>query len=182
MTGEGTGGQAAAPHTKFACIVCLKSYFGTVTLARDSVCLMCRAELANVGTYQVEHKSFYLDQEAVGANSVVRGETFVKDDSGKPPLDMLALLDDGFAVEIAKAIEWGGRHYGFDNWKKAGMTWRRYLGAPIRHIFKFIRGESIDPVTGIHHLAHAVVSLMFVFVAERDSLGVDDRIKTEIGR
>lgn len=102
-------------------------------------------------------------------------KTFVKDDAGKSPLDALALIDDGFGVAMSGGLEFGANFYAWDNWKKPGVTWRRYCGAMVRHAWAFFRGESIDAKTGVHHLALVAVNAMFLFVLERDRLGTDDR-------
>lgn len=102
---------------------------------------------------------------------------FVKHDSGKPELDYLALLPIGPAVEVGKALEHGGKKYGFENWKK-GTNWRRYLAACLRHLFAWARGEDKDPETGLSHLAHAAACILILMGLQGENLGTDDRVKT----
>jgi hypothetical protein len=40
---------------------------------------------------------------------------------------------------------------------------RRYFDAMQRHVWAWRRGESLDPETGMHHLAHAACCLFFLY-------------------
>ena len=40
---------------------------------------------------------------------------------------------------------------------------RRYFDALQRHVWSWKQGEQIDPESGIHHLAHAMCCLMFLY-------------------
>lgn len=96
-------------------------------------------------------------------------------DAGKTPLaDFDTFFDEGFAAEIGAAFRYGAIKYGKDNWK-AGMSWCRCLNSCRRHLLAFWRGEKTDPESGVHHLALAVCSIMFLFVYERDNIGKDTR-------
>lgn len=62
------------------------------------------------------------------------------------------------------------------NWAK-GFTWSRLIGAALRHLFAFARGEDRDPESGLSHLAHAGCCILFLITHERCKLGTDDRFK-----
>lgn len=64
------------------------------------------------------------------------------------------------------------------NWAK-GFTWSRLIGAALRHLFAFARGEDRDPESGLSHLAHAGCCILFLITHERCKLGTDDRYKME---
>jgi Domain of unknown function (DUF5664) len=79
----------------------------------------------------------------------------VKHDSGKPDFTYISyeLLE-----QIALVREFGAKKYSRDNWK-LGFKVTRSLAAVLRHIFLFLRGETLDPESGLSHLAHAACGL-----------------------
>jgi hypothetical protein len=76
--------------------------------------------------------------------------------------------------EVARVLEFGARKYAPNNWRK-GMSWSRLVGAALRHLAAFERGEICDPETGLPHLGHLGCCLMFLIVYQREGLGTDDR-------
>lgn len=98
---------------------------------------------------------------------------FKKYDEDKAPLDLLPPLG---LWEIANAFAAGAAKYDPDNWRK-GTGWRRYAGAGLRHIIAWVTGESIDPGSGVHHLACAAASCMMLLELELTQTGTDDRVK-----
>jgi hypothetical protein len=106
---------------------------------------------------------------------------FKKDDSGKPRFELLPSVA---LEEVAKVLTYGAKKYthdgidGSDNWR-LGTTWRRYIGASLRHIFAFLRGEDSDPETGCSHLAHAVCCLLFLLEFQLVGGGTDDRVQAQ---
>ena len=100
-------------------------------------------------------------------------EQGLKYDDGKPPMDLLP----GEALEaIAQALAFGAKKYGRDNWRK-GFNWSRLLGAGLRHLSAFGRGERKDPESGLSHLAHAGAMLLFLLTHEVTGIGTDDLYK-----
>lgn len=94
-------------------------------------------------------------------------------DDGKLPLQ---LLDPAALEEVAKVLAFGAKKYAPNNWRK-GLSYTRVLGATLRHLFAFARGEDNDPETGLSHIAHAKCELMFLLsyiVSKRSDL--DDRV------
>lgn len=103
--------------------------------------------------------------------------TALKYDSEKPRLELLSAP----ALEaIAQVMAYGARKYTTDsapgehNWRK-GFKWSRLLGAALRHLFAYLRGEDKDPESGLSHLAHAGCCVMFLLEHEICGLGTDDR-------
>lgn len=94
-----------------------------------------------------------------------------KDDSGKVALDLVA---PGYVEGTAAVLQFGSVKYAPYNWAK-GMKWSRVFAALMRHMYKWWRGEKVDPETGISHLYHASCCLMFLSEYETYTLGEDDR-------
>lgn len=98
---------------------------------------------------------------------------FVKHDQGKSRVD---LIPSAALEELGHVLRIGAEKYDDDNWRR-GANWRRYIGAALRHIYAFARGEDRDLETGYSHLAHCMACLCFLFEYARCGIGVDDRWK-----
>lgn len=83
----------------------------------------------------------------------------VKHDAGKPRWDLLPWE----AVEaVVLVLTYGATKYGPDNWRRVpGARWR-YLGAALRHVAAWARGQRLDAESGLPHLAHAAASILFL--------------------
>lgn len=95
----------------------------------------------------------------------------IKHDSGKPRLE---LLPSEALEEIAKVLTFGAEKYDDWNWAK-GFKYSRLLGALLRHVLAFMRGEDKDPETGLSHLAHAGANIVFLLYHIKVGVGEDDR-------
>lgn len=85
----------------------------------------------------------------------------IKPDKGKTDWSLLPLR---CMEEVMKVYTWGAnRHDREKNQWRYGTKWSRYWNASMRHLIAFWRGEDIDPESGLHHLAHAVCSIMMLF-------------------
>lgn len=97
--------------------------------------------------------------------------TAIKHDGSKVRVELLSVP----AIEaIAEVMTFGAKKYADHNWRK-GFNWSRLLGAAIRHMFAWMRGEDKDPESGLSHLAHAGCCIMFLLEHEITGLGKDDR-------
>jgi len=65
--------------------------------------------------------------------------------------------------ETVKVLTFGAQKYERDNWQKVPDAKRRYFDALQRHVWAWKQGEQIDQESGIHHLAHAMCCLMFLY-------------------
>jgi hypothetical protein len=65
--------------------------------------------------------------------------------------------------ETVKVLTFGAQKYERDNWQKVPDAKRRYFDALQRHVWAWKQGEQFDPESGIHHLAHAMCCLMFLY-------------------
>jgi hypothetical protein len=83
----------------------------------------------------------------------------VKYDNGKPQWSLLPFKALGQVVEV---LTYGAKKYAPDNWKKVPDARRRYIDAGFRHFTAYATGETHDPETGKHHLAHAICCLLYL--------------------
>ena len=65
--------------------------------------------------------------------------------------------------EVVKVLTFGAQKYDRDNWQIVPDAKRRYFDAVQRHMWAWKQGEQMDPESGIHHLAHAMCGLMFLY-------------------
>ena len=93
-----------------------------------------------------------------------------KDDQGKVRWDLLPLRG---IEETARVSGYGASKYGEDNWRQLAGWRRRYLAAAYRHLCAHCTqggltgGLPLDPESGLPHLAHAAISLLFVLELAR---------------
>lgn len=99
-----------------------------------------------------------------------------KHDKDKVRLDLLSPV---WLLGVGRVLTTGARRYGDHNWRK-GIALSRLLGAALRHIFAFMRGEDLDE-DGECHLYNASCCLMFAAEMWETRKDMDDRYaKTEI--
>jgi hypothetical protein len=82
----------------------------------------------------------------------------VKYDGGKDRYDLVPV--DAFR-QVVKVFTFGSVKYTDDNWKKVQDLQRRYYAAGMRHLEADREGEVLDGESGLEHLAHAIVCMMF---------------------
>jgi hypothetical protein len=71
----------------------------------------------------------------------------------------------------------GAEKYGPWNWRKTGVCASTYVNAILRHLNAWRDGESLDPESGITHLAHIACSANILMDAEVCGKLQDDRNK-----
>lgn len=98
-----------------------------------------------------------------------------KADTGKPPCE---LLSPDALIGTANVLAFGARKYAAHNWRK-GLAWSRLIGACMRHLLAFMRGEDLDQETGLPHLDHLACEVMFLQEFYRTRPDLDDRYKPE---
>ena len=98
-----------------------------------------------------------------------------KNDSQKVRLDLLPIRP---LEEVGKVLTFGANKYEAYNWTK-GMAWSRLIGAALRHLFAFARGENKDPETNLSHLAHCACCVLFLLEYTYSRNEFDDRHKLE---
>jgi nucleoside 2-deoxyribosyltransferase len=80
--------------------------------------------------------------------------------------------------QLALVYGMGAKKYSDDNWRK-GYAWKLSIGALLRHVFQFVRGEYIEPESGLPHLVHATWHCFTLMEFNRLKLGTDDRYITK---
>lgn len=96
---------------------------------------------------------------------------FVKADGDK---NRLELLPFAALEEVGKVMTFGAKKYRDHNWRRC-PTMSRYSGAALRHLFAWVRGEDLDPETGLSHIAHASCCCLFLLGLILDKKALDDR-------
>lgn len=82
----------------------------------------------------------------------------IKHDQDKPRMDLL----DAQALEgIAAVLTFGAKKYAAHNWR-GGISNSRLVAALLRHVFSIMRGEYIDPESGLPHIDHVGCCWMFL--------------------
>jgi hypothetical protein len=64
---------------------------------------------------------------------------------------------------LAEVLTFGAQKYERDNWQRVPDSKRRYFDALQRHVWAWKEGEKFDTESGLHHLAHAMCCLMFLY-------------------
>lgn len=97
----------------------------------------------------------------------------LKFDGGKPTPELLPFA----ALEqVSAVLAFGAAKYAPHNWRKGkGLAWSRLLGAALRHLLAWGRGEDNDAETGLSHLAHAACCILFLLSYVSEGGGTDDR-------
>lgn len=90
----------------------------------------------------------------------------IKFDSKKARPTLLLKSMPNAVQEVIDVLELGARKYAPDNWKKVENE--RYHDAMLRHVLSYLAGETHDPETSKHHLAHAVCNMLFLIEKEKD--------------
>lgn len=98
---------------------------------------------------------------------------FLKADAEKVRYE---LLPSHALHQVAQVFTFGAKKYADENYLK-GAAWRRYLGAGLRHLHAFARGEDNDAETGLSHLAHLCCCALMLLELQRVGTGTDDRVK-----
>ena len=96
----------------------------------------------------------------------------MKFDTGKPQLQWLPYES---LTDLANVMEFGANKYQQNNWKK-GLPFSRMIGAALRHLYKRMSGHILDEESGLPHLAHAGVCILFLLYYEKHHPHLDDTV------
>lgn len=73
----------------------------------------------------------------------------------------MELLDFDALEGLSEVLTYGANKYGANNWRK-GISNDRLVGALLRHLSAFLRGEEIDRESGKPHIDHVGANWMFL--------------------
>lgn len=82
---------------------------------------------------------------------------------GKVRLDLVPYES---VEEIAKVLEFGAKKYSEGNWEK-GLSIKKCMASLLRHAFAYMKGERVDPETGLSHIAHIGCNVFFILWYEK---------------
>ena len=84
----------------------------------------------------------------------------IKHDTGKADW---SLMPWEAVEEINKVLAFGAQKYAAHNWQQGtGFKYTRVLNSLLRHVFAYMRGEDLDPESGLSHMAHAGCNVLFL--------------------
>ncbi len=115
-----------------------------------------------------------LKLEADIAARVIAG-TGTKHDGDKPAM---AYLPPHALTEVAKVMTFGAKKYGPFNYL-GGISYTRLLSAAFRHGFAILRGEWLDPESGLPHYAHAGACFLMLGEMSVHRADMNDLFKPE---
>ena len=90
-------------------------------------------------------------------------EKGMKFDSGKL---LYSLIPPETNKALAEVLTFGAQKYAPNNWQLVENGEQRYLDALYRHLEAYRFGETVDPESGLHHLAHALTNVAFLHYLE----------------
>jgi hypothetical protein len=105
----------------------------------------------------------------------VRSTGAKKTDTGKRRFNLLPVQPLYDAIDV---LEFGAKRYGDFNWQK-GFEWSGLYNAAQRHMYAWLDGEDNADDSGLNHLSHAMVNLMFLLVFRNTHKELDDRVKQD---
>ncbi len=89
----------------------------------------------------------------------------MKYDSGKLKYNLIPPLA---LKRIAEVLTFGAEKYEANSWQNLPDFKNRYTAAAMRHFEAWRAGELFDPESGLPHLAHSIVNLIFLLWGDRD--------------
>ncbi|MDK7375491.1 MULTISPECIES: dATP/dGTP diphosphohydrolase domain-containing protein [Weeksella] len=85
-----------------------------------------------------------------------------------------SLVDFDALEDMVKVLEFGAKKYADNNWKK-GLFTTEICESLIRHLTAYMRGEDIDPESGLPHTGHILCNAMFLSYMQRFKPDFDTR-------
>ncbi|MGN6819302.1 MAG: dATP/dGTP diphosphohydrolase domain-containing protein [Sphingomonas sp.] len=105
-------------------------------------------------------------------------------DEGVNPKDLVGATKPDVSLVPPAGILWeaqammdGARKYGPYNWRENKVLARVYVAAAIRHLYQYLDGEDVDPISQAKHIGHARACLGIIADATVTGNLKDDRPK-----
>jgi len=87
-----------------------------------------------------------------------------------------SLVDFDALEDMVKVLDFGAKKYADNNWKK-GLKTPEIFESMMRHMTAYMRGEDIDPESGLPHTGHILCNAMFLSYMQRFKPDFDTRHK-----
>jgi uncharacterized protein YuzB (UPF0349 family) len=84
-----------------------------------------------------------------------------------------SLVDYKSIEPMVRVLEYGCLKYSKNNWKK-GMPVSQIIESMLRHTYKLLEGELVDPESGIEHVGHIQCNAMFLAYVLREKPEYND--------
>mgnify|MGYP003650735245 CR=1 FL=1 len=72
-----------------------------------------------------------------------------------------SLVDYKSLEPMVRVLEYGCKKYARNNWRK-GMPVTQIIESMLRHTYKLLEGELVDPESGVEHVGHIQCNAMFL--------------------
>ena len=106
------------------------------------------------------HEKLFPPTTLTELENMKKATTAVKHDTGKADW---SLMPWEAVEEINKVLAFGAQKYAAHNWQQGtGFKYTRVLNSLLRHVFAYMRGEDLDPESGLSHMAHAGCNVLFL--------------------
>ena len=87
-----------------------------------------------------------------------------------------SLVDFKSLEPMVRVLEYGCKKYARNNWRK-GMPATQIIESMLRHTFKLLEGEMVDPESGIDHIGHIQCNALFLAYVLNEKPHYNDLIK-----
>lgn len=89
-----------------------------------------------------------------------------------------SLVDFDSLENMVHVLMYGEKKYDSHNWKK-GLPYTSTVESMLRHLYAFLKGEDIDPESGLPHTGHIMCNAMFLDYYSQYCKDMDDRFIDE---
>jgi hypothetical protein len=127
-------------------------------------CKRCNTEgEVSVPVEDIEREELFLTERKLHWDSIsAMNKQEAKADAGKP---RPTLVPVSLIEAVASIREYGvAKYHDPDNWTKVEP--QRYRDAMFRHWLAYLKGEKLDPESGLPHLHHCACNLAFLIEME----------------
>ena len=167
------------PNVPVECVNCCSEETQR-TAPNEYICKVCSGEF-EIGPYH----DAYVSPEPIVIKTTLRELKREAADEKQSPMKhdgdkiRVELVAPEYIEGTARVLTFGAKKYSAGNWADGSFKASRLVGACLRHLFAWVRGERRDPESGESHLYHASCCLMFLAVQEERGLLEDDM--SEVG-
>lgn len=84
-----------------------------------------------------------------------------------------SLVDYKSLEPMVRVLEYGCKKYARNNWRK-GMPATQIIESMLRHTYKLLEGELVDPESGVEHVGHIQCNALFLSYVLREKPEFND--------